>query len=75
VWPTADEWWLLARSDVRFDRPYLFTRGCQIGQASALAPLEFSRLLIAAVSAICVFLEVPSLTTLIGATISSVRRL
>jgi drug/metabolite transporter (DMT)-like permease len=70
VWPTATEWWLLAMIGIFGSvAQYLFTRGCQIGQASALAPLEFSRLLIAAVVGYFVFLEVPSLTTLIGATI------
>jgi drug/metabolite transporter (DMT)-like permease len=70
VWPTATEWWLLATIGIFGSiAQYLFTRGCQIGQASALAPLEFSRLLIAAVIGYFVFLEVPSLTTLIGATI------
>jgi drug/metabolite transporter (DMT)-like permease len=70
VWPTATEWWLLATIGVFGSvAQFLFTRGCQIGEASALAPLEFSRLLIAAVVGYFVFLEVPSLTTLIGATI------
>ena len=70
VWPTATEWWLLATIGIFGSvAQYLFTRGCQIGQASALAPLEFSRLLIAAVIGYFVFLEIPSLTMLIGATI------
>jgi drug/metabolite transporter (DMT)-like permease len=70
VWPTATEWWLLATIGIFGSvAQFLFTRGCQIGEASALAPLEFSRLLIAAVVGYFVFLEVPSLTTLIGATI------
>jgi len=70
VWPTATEWVLLATIGiVGAVAQYLFTRGCQIGEASALAPLEFSRLLIAAVVGYFVFLEVPSLTTLAGATI------
>jgi drug/metabolite transporter (DMT)-like permease len=70
VWPTATEWWLLATIGISGSvAQYLFTRGCQIGEASALAPLEFSRLLIAAVSGYFVFMEVPSLITLVGATI------
>jgi drug/metabolite transporter (DMT)-like permease len=70
VWPTAAEWWLLIQIGlVGSVAQYLFTRGCQIGEASALAPLEFSRLFIAAVIGYVVFLEVPSLTTLIGGTI------
>jgi drug/metabolite transporter (DMT)-like permease len=70
VWPTATEWGLLATIGIVGSlAQYLFTRGCQIGEASALAPLEFSRLLIAAVVGYFVFLEVPSLTTLAGATI------
>jgi drug/metabolite transporter (DMT)-like permease len=70
VWPTATEWWLLATIGIFGSvAQYLFTRGCQIGQASALAPLEFSRLLIAAVIGYFVFREIPSLTMLIGATI------
>jgi drug/metabolite transporter (DMT)-like permease len=69
-WPTATEWWLLVQIGVvGAVAQYLFTRGCQIGEASALAPLEFSRLLIAAVIGYFVFLEIPSLTTLVGATV------
>jgi drug/metabolite transporter (DMT)-like permease len=70
VWPTATEWWLLAQIGIVGSvAQYLFTRGCQIGEAAALAPLEFSRLLIATVIGYFVFLEIPSLTTLVGATI------
>jgi drug/metabolite transporter (DMT)-like permease len=70
AWPTATEWWLLATIGIFGSvAQFLFTRGCQIGEASALAPLEFSRLLIAAAIGYFVFLEVPGVTTLIGATI------
>ncbi len=70
VWPTAREWWLLATIGIFGSvAQYLFTRACQIGEASALAPLEFSRLLLAVVIGYFVFAEVPTLIMLAGATI------
>ncbi|WP_342362069.1 DMT family transporter [Terrarubrum flagellatum] len=70
IWPTSSEWWRLIQIGVVGTiAQYLFTRGCQIGEASALAPLEFSRLLIATLVGYFVFLEIPSPTTLLGATI------
>jgi drug/metabolite transporter (DMT)-like permease len=70
VWPTAAEWWLLATIGLFGSvAQYLFTRACQIGEASALAPLEFTRLLIATAIGYFVFLEVPTVIMLVGATI------
>lgn len=68
VWPTPTEWAHLAMIGIFGSvAQFLFTRACQIGEASALAPLEFTRLLIAAAVGYLVFLEVPSLLTLVGA--------
>ncbi|MBV8835857.1 MAG: DMT family transporter [Alphaproteobacteria bacterium] len=70
VWPTGREWWLLVTIGIFGSvAQYLFTRACQIGEASALAPLEFSRLLLAVVIGYFVFAEVPTLIMLAGATI------
>ena len=63
-----EEWGLLVMIGVFGSvAQYLFTRACHIGEAAALAPLEFSRLLIAAAVGYFVFLEVPGLLTLVGA--------
>jgi drug/metabolite transporter (DMT)-like permease len=46
---------------------FLITRAYQIGEASALAPLDFVRLLLATLSGFLIFAEVPSLVTIVGA--------
>jgi drug/metabolite transporter (DMT)-like permease len=70
VWPTPAEWGHLVMIGVLGAvAQFLFTRACQIGEAAALAPLEFSRLLITAAVGYFVFLEVPSPTLLAGALI------
>jgi drug/metabolite transporter (DMT)-like permease len=48
---------------------WLITTAYRIGEASALAPLEFFRLLIAALLGFAIFNETPQTTTLIGAAI------
>jgi drug/metabolite transporter (DMT)-like permease len=48
---------------------YFFTSACQTGEAGALAPLEFTRLLVAAGIGYFFFLEIPSFSVLAGASI------
>lgn len=68
VWPTPAEWAHLVMIGVLGSvAQFLFTRACQIGEAAALAPLEFTRLLITAAVGYFVFLEVPGLLTVAGA--------
>lgn len=70
TWPTAREWCILVLIGLLGAlAQYLFTRGCQIGEAAAIAPLEFTRLLLAAVAGYLVFFEVPSLLMLTGAAV------
>lgn len=70
TWPMAQEWCILVVIGLLGAlAQYLFTRGCQIGEAAAIAPLEFTRLLLAAAVGYLVFFEVPSLLTLTGAVI------
>jgi drug/metabolite transporter (DMT)-like permease len=68
--PTGPEWFLLAIIGVSgAAAQYLVTRAYQSGEASALAPLDFGRLLIAVVIGFVFFAEVPNLRTLVGAMI------
>jgi drug/metabolite transporter (DMT)-like permease len=79
--PTPQEWAvLLVIGVVGAWGQYLFTSACQVGEAGALAPLEFTRLLLSACIGYLFFLETPSLSVLIGAsmvilsTVYTVRR-
>lgn len=79
--PTPREWGLLALiGAVGTVGQYLITRAYQTGEASALAPLDFTRLLIAVVIGYFVFSEIPRLSSLagavlvVGATIYTVSR-
>jgi drug/metabolite transporter (DMT)-like permease len=73
VTPTPREWTvLLSIGIVGSLGQYLFTSACQTGEAGALAPLEFTRLLIAASIGYVFFLETPSLSVLIGGSIVAV---
>jgi drug/metabolite transporter (DMT)-like permease len=70
VWPTAEQWfWLVLLSLFGTAGQWLITKAYQVGEAAALAPLDFSRLILAGFTGFVFFSEVPSLTTLIGATI------
>jgi drug/metabolite transporter (DMT)-like permease len=68
VTPTPREWLLILLVGVfgTFGQ-YLITKAYQIGEASALAPLDFTRLLIASVLGYLVFAEVPALASFVGA--------
>lgn len=46
---------------------WLITRAYQVGEASALAPLDFVRLLLATLTGFLVFAELPAMITLAGA--------
>ncbi len=80
-WPSQKEWMLLAVIGIVGTLgQYLFTLAFRVAEASALAPLEFTRLLIAIVLGYLVFSEIPELSTMLGAlivmgsTIYTVRR-
>jgi drug/metabolite transporter (DMT)-like permease len=81
VWPTAEQWfWLVLLSLFGTAGQWLITKAYQVGEAAALAPLDFSRLILAGFTGFVFFAEVPSLTTLagaaivIGATLYTMRR-
>jgi drug/metabolite transporter (DMT)-like permease len=70
VWPTAEQWfWLVLLSLFGTAGQWLITKAYQVGEAAALAPLDFSRLLLAAFTGYVFFAEVPRLATLFGAAI------
>ncbi|WP_075215281.1 DMT family transporter [Mongoliimonas terrestris] len=84
VWwvpPTPGEWAILiVIGAISTCAQWLFTRASQIGEAAAMAPLEFTRLLFAVVFGYFLFAEVPDVSTLIGsgiiivATVYTMRR-
>lgn len=66
--PDAHQWMLIALVGVTgTGGQYLITRAHQTGEASALAPLDFVRLLIATVIGYFIFAELPDSTTFAGA--------
>lgn len=66
--PTPAEWALMIGIGVFGTAGQWFvTRAYQMGEASALAPLDFVRLLLATASGYLVFAEIPDLVTIIGA--------
>jgi drug/metabolite transporter (DMT)-like permease len=70
VEPNANQWfWLVTLSLFGTAGQWLMTRAYQVGEASALAPLDFSRLLLACFTGFVFFGEIPALTTWIGAAI------
>jgi drug/metabolite transporter (DMT)-like permease len=80
VTPTPREWMLILLIGVFGTLgQYLITKAYQIGEASALAPLDFTRLLMASVLGYLVFAELPALASLtgallvVGATVYTVR--
>jgi drug/metabolite transporter (DMT)-like permease len=80
-WPTGREWMLLLVIGLfGAVSQYLFTLAFRLGEAAALAPLEYTRLILAAAIGYAVFAEVPDLATVIGslvivgATADTVRR-
>lgn len=70
VAPSPREWlWLVATGIVGTAGQWLITRAYQYGEASALAPLDFVRLLLATASGFIVFGEVPDIVTVLGASL------
>jgi drug/metabolite transporter (DMT)-like permease len=79
--PTPDQWfWLITLSLFGTAGQWLITRAYQVGEAAALAPLDFSRLLLASFTGFVFFAEIPALTTwagaaiVIGATLYTIRK-
>ncbi len=70
VSPTPEQWvWLAVLSLFGTAGQWLITRAYQVGEAAALAPLDFSRLILASLTGFVFFAEIPALTTWIGAAI------
>ncbi|WP_186417212.1 DMT family transporter [Bosea sp. CS1GBMeth4] len=70
VWPTGEQWfWLVLLSLFGTAGQWLITKAYQVGEAAALAPLDFSRLILASFTGFVFFAEVPTLTTLVGSAI------
>lgn len=70
VRPSPEQWfWLVTLSLFGTAGQWLITRAYQVGEAAALAPLDFSRLVLAGLTGFIVFAEIPALTTWIGAAI------
>jgi len=70
VWPTPEQWfWLVLLSLFGTAGQWLITKAYQVGEAAALAPLDFSRLLLAVFTGYVFFAEVPRPSTLLGAAI------
>jgi drug/metabolite transporter (DMT)-like permease len=68
--PTAIEWGFIFLIGLGgTGGQFLITKAYQVGEAAALAPLDFSRLIISAALGYFLFSEVPRLTTVIGAAI------
>lgn len=68
--PTLEQWGLLTIIGVSGTAAqFLVTRAYQIGEASALAPLDFTRLLIAVITGFAFFGEIPDWRTMLGAMI------
>ncbi|MFN3671156.1 MAG: DMT family transporter [Bosea sp. (in: a-proteobacteria)] len=70
VAPTTEQWlWLVVLSLFGTAGQWLITRAYQVGEAAALAPLDFSRLIISSFTGFVFFAEIPALATWIGAAI------
>lgn len=70
VWPTPEQWfWLVLLSLFGTAGQWLITRAYQVGEAAALAPLDFSRLILSVFTGFVFFAEVPTPATMIGAAI------
>ena len=68
--PDAGQWfWLILLSLFGTAGQWLITRAYQVGEAAALAPLDFSRLILASLTGFVFFAEIPALSTWIGAAI------
>ena len=67
VWPTAIQWgMMLAIGLLSVAGQFCNIAGYRAGEASAVAPLDYARLVFAALIGFLVFLEVPSWSTIVG---------
>ena len=72
VWraPNAEEWlWLIVMGVLGAAAQFLIIRAYKVGEATFVAPFDYSKLLIAGAIGFFVFAEVPDLWTLAGAAI------
>lgn len=68
--PSPEQWvWLVVLSLFGTAGQWLITRAYQVGEAAALAPLDFTRLILSCFTGFVFFAEIPALTTAIGAAI------
>lgn len=81
VWPSAEQWLaLVLLSLFGTAGQWLITKAYQVGEAAALAPLDFTRLIFASFTGFVFFAEIPALSTfvgsaiVIGATLYTIRR-
>ena len=67
VWPTAIQWgMMLGIGLLSVAGQFCNIAGYRAGEASAVAPLDYTRLVFAALIGFLVFLEVPSWSTIVG---------
>ncbi|MEK9904581.1 MAG: DMT family transporter [Rhodospirillales bacterium] len=67
VWPTAIQWgMMLGIGLLSVAGQFCNIAGYRAGEASAVAPLDYARLVFAALIGFLVFLEVPSWSTIVG---------
>ncbi|WNJ90555.1 DMT family transporter [Bosea sp. 685] len=70
IQPSPKQWfWLVVLSLFGTAGQWLLTRAYQVGEAAALAPLDFTRLILSCFTGFVFFAEIPALTTGIGAAI------
>ena len=72
VWrdPTAGQWlWLIVMGTLGAGAQFLIIRAYKAGEATFVAPFDYSKLLIAGLIGFFVFAEVPDLWTLAGAAV------
>ncbi len=70
VMPTWDEvFFIVVIGSLMSLMQWIFIQAFKVGEAAAIAPMEYSRLLYAAVIGIVFFAEIPTLWTLTGAVI------
>lgn len=70
VWPTAIQWgMMLGIGLLSVAGQFCNIAGYRAGEASAVAPLDYARLVFAALIGFLVFLEVPSWSTIVGSAI------
>jgi len=69
-WPTAEGWLLgVAVGVVGVASQACIVRGYRIGEATALSPFDYSRLIFATAAGLAIFAEVPDAWTLAGAAV------